>query len=120
MSALQTRARYWMHLIVDVADRSVPGWLRARLKRVLPELPRHVNRWLALKTSDQPTTVTIRSGPLQGRQWVCSLKQGRSYFLGTHESARLPAFERLIRPGGTVLDLGGHQGYVAATFAAIA
>jgi FkbM family methyltransferase len=56
-----------------------------------------------------PFTSRIRSGPLQGKRWV--LASGSRFVRGTYEPETCRAFERFVRPGHVVFDIGGHVGY---------
>src|SRR6185295_18884597 len=109
--------RYIIHLGVDMADRSVPRWLRTRIKAVAPWLPELIYGKLARRTADTPTRVHIRDGYLKGRAFVCSMKQGRSYFLGNFDPHVIEALARHSQRGSVVIDVGGHQGYVACVLA---
>jgi FkbM family methyltransferase len=109
--------RYTFHRAVDLADNAVPGVVRRAIKASAPQLVESLYRTLARFTSDEATQVTVQSGPLAGRPFVCSLKQARSYFLGNHEPSKVQALARYATPGSTVLDCGGHIGYMSLVMA---
>lgn len=54
----------------------------------------------------------ILAGPLRGRWWLpASRGKLLRIYLGTYEREQTALFRELIRPGHTVLDVGGHVGY---------
>lgn len=62
-----------------------------------------------MKTLLSPFTARIRAGALQGRRWV--IASGSRFVKGTYEPIQSAAFQRLIRPGSVVFDVGAHVGY---------
>ncbi len=62
-----------------------------------------------MKTLLSPFTARIRAGALQGRRWV--IASGSRFVKGTYEPIQSEAFQRLIRPGSVVFDVGAHVGY---------
>lgn len=62
-----------------------------------------------MKSLLSPFTAKIRAGALQGRRWV--IASGSRFVKGTYEPIQSEAFQRLIRPGSVVFDVGAHVGY---------
>jgi len=62
-----------------------------------------MNGWLS------GITFPILRGPLAGRKWLLASRV--NFFLGTYEPEQTQAFERVIRPGDVVYDVGAHYGY---------
>ena len=62
-----------------------------------------------VKSLLSPFTARIRKGALQGRRWV--IASGSRFVKGTYEPIQSEAFQRLIRPGSVVFDVGAHVGY---------
>ena len=56
-------------------------------------------------------TFPILRGPLAGRRWL--LTSRINFLLGTYEPEQTQAFQRIIRPGDVVYDVGAHYGYYA-------
>jgi len=62
-----------------------------------------------VKSLLSPFTARIRAGALRGRRWV--IASGSRFVKGTYEPIQSEAFQRLIRPGSVVFDVGAHVGY---------
>ena len=71
-----------------------------------------------VKAALSPFTATIRSGPLQGRRWVVA--SGSRFIRGTYEPLQCAAFERLVRPGHVVFDVGAHVGFYTVLSSSLA
>ncbi|HEX9562928.1 MAG TPA: FkbM family methyltransferase [Gemmatimonadaceae bacterium] len=56
-----------------------------------------------------PFTARIRGGALQGRRWV--IASGSRFVKGTYEPLQSAAFQRHIKAGDVVFDVGAHVGY---------
>ena len=56
------------------------------------------------------TVVPILQGRLRGCRWIVG--SGRhAYWLGTYELVKRTLFERIVRPGDVVFDIGAHVGF---------
>ena len=51
----------------------------------------------------------ILRGPLAGKKWLLASRS--NFFWGTYEPEQSQAFQRVIRPGDVVFDVGAHYGY---------
>ncbi len=63
-------------------------------------------------------TLPILRGPLAGRRWLLASRV--NFFLGTYEPEQTQAFQRIIRPGDVVYDIGAHYGYYTLLSSALA
>lgn len=63
-------------------------------------------------------TLPILRGPLAGRRWL--LASRINFLLGTYEPEQTRAFQRTIRPGDVVYDVGAHYGYYTLLSSALA
>lgn len=63
-------------------------------------------------------TLPILRGPLAGQRWL--LASRINFFLGTYEPEQTQAFERVIRPGDAIYDVGAHFGYYTLLSSALA
>jgi FkbM family methyltransferase len=54
-------------------------------------------------------TLPILRGPLAGRKWLLASRS--NFFWGTYEPEQTQAFQKIIRPGNVVFDVGAHYGY---------
>lgn len=101
------------HALVDGLDRSLPKGWKSAVKRRFPAVVDGVYAFLAKGTPRTPRQCVIQTGPLAGRQFFCSLKYERSYFLGNYEPEVVEWLSASLKPGDTMLDVGGHFGYTA-------
>jgi FkbM family methyltransferase len=62
-----------------------------------------MSSWLSRRT------FPILRGPLAGKKWL--LASRTNFFLGTYEPEQTQAFQRVIKPGDIVYDVGAHYGY---------
>ena len=51
----------------------------------------------------------ILKGPLKGKRWLLATRS--NFFFGSYEPEQTEAFERAVRPGAVVYDVGAHYGY---------
>jgi FkbM family methyltransferase len=51
----------------------------------------------------------ILRGPLAGKKWLLASRS--NFFWGSYEPEQTQAFQRVIRPGDVVFDVGAHYGY---------
>ena len=95
-------------------ERSWEQAMRALTRR----LPRRlkVNVWRVLDRLG-PLPQRIRAGPARGMVLWAPLSRGRAYCAGLHEPHVMAALSRLVLPGMTVCDLGGHLGYYTLALA---
>jgi len=100
-----------LHTLVNTLDRSVPAWVKKRIKNANPQFVDAVYRQIARRTSDRPVEVTIQDGPLARRRIVCSLKHQRSCFLGNFEPWKSEVLQSALKPGTVFFDVGAHIGY---------
>jgi FkbM family methyltransferase len=63
-------------------------------------------------------TFPILRGPLAGKKWL--LASRINFFLGSYEPEQTQAFQRIIRPGDIVFDVGAHYGYYTLLSSALA
>lgn len=106
-----------LNSVVDVADSLTPSWLKRPLKRF--SVDRMTYRLLKKISSSAPRVVRIKSGRLTGRNFTCSLKRERGYWLGTYEHQTQAILGALLHPGDTFIDIGAHKGFmslIGATF----
>ncbi len=54
-------------------------------------------------------TFPILRGPLAGKKWLLASRS--NFFWGTYEPEQTQAFQKVIRPGDVVFDVGAHYGY---------
>lgn len=54
-------------------------------------------------------TFPILRGPLAGKKWLLASRS--NFFWGTYEPEQTQAFQKTIRPGDVVFDVGAHYGY---------
>jgi FkbM family methyltransferase len=54
-------------------------------------------------------TFPILRGPLAGKKWLLASRS--NFFWGTYEPEQTQAFQKIIRPGDVVFDVGAHYGY---------
>lgn len=62
-----------------------------------------------LKSALSPFTARIRGGALAGKRWV--IASGSRFLRGQYEPVQAAAFQRLVRPGDVVFDVGAHVGF---------
>jgi FkbM family methyltransferase len=62
-----------------------------------------MNGWLSA------ATLPILRGPLAGKKWLIASRI--NFFWGNYEPEQTGAFQRTIRPGDVVFDVGAHYGY---------
>ena len=60
----------------------------------------------------------ILRGPLAGKKW--RLASRSNFFWGTYEPEQTRAFQKVIRPGDVVFDIGAHYGYYTLLSSALA
>lgn len=71
-----------------------------------------------VKAALSPFTTTIRAGAMQGRRWV--IASGSRFVRGTYEPRQCEAFQRLVRPGDVVFDVGAHVGFYTVLSSSLA
>jgi FkbM family methyltransferase len=54
-------------------------------------------------------TFPILRGPLAGKKWLLASRS--NFFWGTYEPEQTQAFQKIIKPGDVVFDVGAHYGY---------
>lgn len=54
-------------------------------------------------------TLPIFRGPLKGKRWLLATRS--NFFFGTYEPEQTQLFERYVKPGAVVYDIGAHYGY---------
>src|SRR5215475_4519706 len=54
-------------------------------------------------------TFPILRGPLAGKKWLIASRS--NFFWGTYEPEQTQAFQKIIKPGDVVFDVGAHYGY---------
>jgi len=111
--------QYRLHVVVNRLDNAIPSGVKRAVKRLVPGLINRFYLRLTLMAPDRPTDVTVQSGPLAGRAFRCSLRDARPYFLGNYEPETVGYLTEALRPGDTVLDVGGHVGYLALVMASL-
>jgi FkbM family methyltransferase len=67
---------------------------------------------LPLRLLPRETTIPILQGVLRGKKWIVG-SGNHGYWLGSYEFEKRRLFERTVRPGSVVFDLGGNVGYYA-------
>jgi FkbM family methyltransferase len=65
---------------------------------------------LPLRLLPKNSVVPILQGPLRGKRWI-SGAGNHGYWLGSYEFEKQQIFEREVRPGFTVYDIGAHVGF---------
>jgi FkbM family methyltransferase len=65
---------------------------------------------LPLRLIPKGLVLPILQGPLRGKWWIVG-SGNHGYWLGSYEFGKGRLFERAIRPGSVVYDLGGNVGY---------
>ena len=63
-------------------------------------------------------TFPILRGPLAGKKWLLASRS--NFFWGTYEPEQTQAFQKVIRPGDVVFDVGAHYGYYTLLSSALA
>jgi FkbM family methyltransferase len=63
-------------------------------------------------------TFPILRGPLAGKKWLLASRS--NFFWGTYEPEQTQAFQKIIRPGDVVFDVGAHYGYYTLLSSALA
>jgi FkbM family methyltransferase len=77
----------------------------------VPFLANLASKLLKHSSSDEPTIVTVRQGPLAGRKlWINGTTPHYYWIKGHDEPAVLAALQMLVRPGYHVVDIGSHVG----------
>lgn len=61
-----------------------------------------------------PIVFPIRSGPLKGCKWSAAC--GARFLRGSYCAREMRVYERYVKPGDTVFDIGAHVGYLSAVF----
>ncbi|MFL5241321.1 MAG: FkbM family methyltransferase [Gemmataceae bacterium] len=100
-----------MHKVVNTLDYSVPASWKRFIKRLSPGLVAGFYRLLGRISSDRYEKITIQSGLLAGREFWCSLKRERPYFVGNYEHDVQDLMISLLKPGMVFYDIGGHNGF---------
>jgi FkbM family methyltransferase len=62
-----------------------------------------------MKAKMQWAVLPILRGPLKGKRWLVATRS--NFFFGTYEPAQTRLFERYVKPGAVVYDIGAHYGY---------
>ncbi len=62
-----------------------------------------------MKAKMQWAVLPIFRGPLKGKRWLVATRS--NFFFGTYEPHQTQLFERYVKPGMVVYDIGAHQGY---------
>lgn len=109
--------QYRLQVAFNKLDNAIPRVVKCVAKQVAAGGLAWLYRTLTRATPDRFLEVIVQDGPLRGRRYVCNLKYERDLFLGKHEPEVVEAFRRLVRPGDTVVDIGGHSGYFALVLA---
>jgi len=65
---------------------------------------------LPLRLIPSQTKMPIMQGRLRGKKWIVGSGQ-HGYWLGSYEYEKRKLFEKTVRPGSVVYDLGGHVGF---------
>jgi len=63
-------------------------------------------------------TFPILRGPLAGKKWLLASRS--NFFWGTYEPEQTQAFQKIIRSGDVVFDVGAHYGYYTLLSSALA
>ncbi len=63
-------------------------------------------------------TFPILRGPLAGKRWLLASRS--NFFWGTYEPEQTQAFQKIIRQGDVVFDVGAHYGYYTLLASALA
>jgi FkbM family methyltransferase len=71
-----------------------------------------MNGWLS------NLTLPILRGPLAGKKWLLASRS--NFFWGSYEPEQTAAFQRIIRPGDVIYDVGAHYGYYTLLSSALA
>lgn len=108
-----------LHSGVNYVDERVPRGLKQFVKKLAPGAVRWFYRALQAATPRDLQRVRIQGGPLKGREFICSLRFERPYFVGNWEPEVTEALEKYLKPGDTFLDVGGHMGYMALVAAVV-
>jgi FkbM family methyltransferase len=95
--------------LVRLIDKLAPASFARRLQSRTrgARLLRPVANFFA---PNEPTMVTVRSGPAKGFRLLIDVKTEKYYWSGTHEREVQEALGRLLSPGMTFLDVGAHIG----------
>jgi FkbM family methyltransferase len=72
-----------------------------------------------LKLIPQNTTVSIVQGKLKGKKWIKG-SGVNGYWLGSYESEKVSLFEKTLKKGNTVFDIGAHVGFYTLLSAELA
>ena len=83
--------------------------LRVRMALYYRPQPRRVLRWIGADV----VGVYPAGPPDQRSRMTLSVNESWPYLLGVYEHAIMTYLRRVVRPGATVIDVGGHTGYHA-------
>ena len=91
--------------IVDAIEIDQMNFSKVNYRSFLGRLLR-----LPLKLIPKSMVLPILQGCLRGKKWVVGAGE-HGYWLGSYELNKRLAFERLVRPGSVVYDIGANVGY---------
>lgn len=101
----------------------VRAWQKAplfwRTGLVASPLAPVVRRWTNRSYSEQPQIFEL-AAPLEGQRMRLHWQTQKAFVFGTHELEVVRAIQEVVRPGWTVLNIGGHIGYYALLLAKLA
>jgi len=65
---------------------------------------------LPLRLIPRDAIVTLRQGRLRGQRWIVG-SYNHNCWIGTYERRKRAAFEKVVKPGSVVFDIGAHVGF---------
>lgn len=100
-----------INTLVDYMDCHLPRDIKNAIKYVFPRLDKYIYRLARGLTRPGISRVRIRRGPLAGRQFECSVRDERDYWLGIFEQHVQMTISSMLKQGGVFYDIGAHKGF---------